>query len=151
MNTSSYGSGFTESILFVYLCDRSRRIVDECVTMCRTPENHYYWNHAQWDVNGIRYKIRWHRGRQVVLCHVIDPNRPVNVIDDELLPYALAVGLPQLKGLVKVLPTSKEYRDLHRPNLRVPPHNGIYYNVEVDLAGTPTSSKRVTTSAGGDI
>jgi hypothetical protein len=38
----------------------------------------------------------------VILCHVIDPNRPVNVIDDELLPYVLAVGLPQLKGL-KVL------------------------------------------------
>jgi len=40
---------------------------------------------------------------QVILCHVIDPNRPVNVIDDELLPYVLAVGLPQLKGLAKVL------------------------------------------------
>ncbi|KAF8344764.1 hypothetical protein F5887DRAFT_917972 [Amanita rubescens] len=110
--------------------------------MCRKPEDHY-WNDAQWDVNGIRYKICWHRGLRVILCHVIDPNRPVNVIDDELLPYALAVGLPQLKGLVKGPPSaqlkgaaSKWY---------------IYYNVEVDLAETPTFSKRVTTSAGGDI
>jgi hypothetical protein len=30
--------------------------VDECITMCRKPEGHY-WNDAQWDVNGIRYEV----------------------------------------------------------------------------------------------
>ena len=43
-------------VISVYLCDRSRRIVDECVTMCRKPKG-CYLNDAQWDVNGIRYEV----------------------------------------------------------------------------------------------
>ena len=44
-------------VISVRLCDRSMRIVDECVMWCRRSVDDDYWNPAQWDVNGIHYEV----------------------------------------------------------------------------------------------